>query len=218
VRRARKLLRRGQVLIVSIAGTPRPGGGEEALAEDYALCARWAAEAGAHIVEANYSCPNVCTAEGSIYEDAAASRRLSTAIREALPSTPFLIKAGYFRTSAALRSFYAAVDPFADGVVLVNGLARRVVGRDGKPAFRGFERVGILGRAIHRPAVAQVRSAVALTRRRGLRARTLAVGGVMNEDDPADFFDAGAAAVLLGGAPMMDPHLAIGMKRRHPSW
>lgn len=226
VRRARRSLRRGQVLVVSVVGTPGPairgGAGEasqrEALAEDYVRCARWAARAGAHVVEANYSCPNVCSAEGQVYQDPRFSRELSRLLREALPSTPFLIKAGHFRTRAKLLAFYKAVDGLADGVILVNGVSGRVLTQEGKAVFPGHERVGILGRFIHTPALENVKLATALTRKEKLRPRTLAVGGVFDEEDAADFFDVGAAAVLLGGGAALDPQFAVRMKTAHPEW
>jgi dihydroorotate dehydrogenase (NAD+) catalytic subunit len=216
VRMARKALRRGQVLIVSVVGTPVSGGGEEALIEDFVRCARWAAAAGAHCVEANYSCPNVTTPEGSIYQDPRSSGRLSRALRAALPSTPFLIKAGHFETRARLQAFTRAVAGLADALVIVNGISRRVVGRDGKPAFPGYERVGILGRALHEPAVEAVQEAVSAGRRPGLP--VLAVGGVLEERDAADFFAAGAAAVLSGSGAALDPLLAVRLKQARPEW
>jgi dihydroorotate dehydrogenase len=206
------------VLVVSVVGTPRPGGGEASLLEDFVLCARWAAAAGADIVEANFSCPNVSTAEGSVFQDAVFSRRLARALRGALPSTPLFIKSGHFEDLAALRRFYRAVDRAADAVVLVNGVSRRVVRADGEPAFVGVARVGILGKEIHGAAVSNVREAVEYSRKRGLAVRTVAVGGVMHADDPAPFFAAGAAGVVLGGAPMLDPYLAVKIKSRHPEW
>ncbi|MCZ6795421.1 MAG: hypothetical protein O7J95_17590, partial [Planctomycetota bacterium] len=218
VARAKKRIRRGQVLVVSVVGTPGPGDGVDALAEDFARCAGWAARAGADVVEANYSCPNVCTPEGSVYQDPRTSRRLSEEIRAALPSTPFFIKAGHFETPARLRAFYRAVDGLADAVVLVNGVSRRVVRADGQPVFGPFERVGILGRAIHAPAVENVRRAARLSSSAGFRVETIAVGGVMQEADAGDFFAAGASAVLLGGVPMLDPLLADRAKRQNPGW
>jgi dihydroorotate dehydrogenase len=215
VLRARKALGRGQILVVSVVGTPAAGAGEDALIEDFVLCARWAAAAGAHCVEANYSCPNVTSAEGSIYQDPGASGRLTRALRDALPSTPFLIKAGHFETVDRLRAFVRVVRGVADALVIVNGISRRVVGRGGKPAFPGHERVGILGRALHGPAVEAVRDTVAIA---GARLPVLAVGGVLGEEDAAEFFTAGAAAVLSGSGAALDPLLAIRLKRAHPEW
>ena len=218
VRRARSKLRRGQILIVSVVGTPRDGGGREALLEDFVRCASEAAAAGAHAVELNYSCPNVSSAEGSVYHDPSFSRELSAAARSALRSTPFLIKAGHFGSDAALGGFLDAVRGKADAIVIVNGMSRRVIRRGGAPAFPGHETVGILGRALHEPAVRNVRAAAALAGRRAGGPAIIAVGGVITEDDAEDFFDAGAGAVLLGGGAALDPLFAARVKRTRPEW
>lgn len=180
VRKAKRSLRRGQVLIVSVVGTPREDGAFDDLVEDFVQCARWAAAAGADAVEANYSCPNVTTSEGSLYQDTRRSKALSRALRDALPSTPFLIKAGHFETKPQLSAFYKAVKNYADGVVIVNGVARRVHGADGKPVFPGHEVAGIIGRAVYSPALDNVSKAARLTREKGWSIDTLAVGGVLS--------------------------------------
>ena len=218
VRRARGKLRRGQLLVVSVVGTPAEGGGEASLVEDFCRCARWADEAGADIVEANFSCPNVCTAEGSIYQAPGASGRLALALREALPSTPLFIKSGHFNDRRKLNRFYQSVAGSADAVVLVNGVSRRVLGEDGRPVFGAFERVGILGRAIHPAAVSNVSAAVEYCAGKSLEVKTIAVGGVTGIEDPGPFFEAGASGVVMGGVPMLDPLLADRMKRNHPDW
>ena len=218
VSRAHRKLRRGQVLVVSVVGTPQEGEGEESLVEDFCRCARWASGAGADIVEANFSCPNVCTAEGSVYQDPGASGRLAAALREVLPSTPLWIKSGHFNDPRSLSSFYRAVDSSADGVVLVNGVSRRVRGADNRPVFGEFERVGILGKAIHPAAVSNVTAAVRCCGSNALGLGTIAVGGVTAVDDPGPFFDAGARGVVMGGVPMLDPLLAVRMKESHPEW
>jgi dihydroorotate dehydrogenase len=218
VSRAHSRIRRGQVLVVSVVGTPEEGGGEESLVEDFCRCARWASEAGADIVEANFSCPNVCTAEGSVYQDPGASGRLAAALREVLPSTPFLIKSGHFSDHRRLGNFYRAISCSADGVVLVNGVSRRVLGADDQPVFGDYERVGILGKAIHPAAVSNVTAAVKCSRSQDLGVETIAVGGVCGVEDPGPFFDAGARGVVMGGVPMLDPLLAARMKAAHPQW
>ena len=50
MRRARERLHPGQVLIASIVGTADPTSGVEGFIADYAQCATWAAEAGAHVI------------------------------------------------------------------------------------------------------------------------------------------------------------------------
>ncbi|MAF66394.1 MAG: hypothetical protein CMJ84_12145 [Planctomycetes bacterium] len=217
VRAARDALSDGQVLIVSVVGTPGDGG-EDALVSDYVACARDAEASGAHIVEANLSCPNVSSAEGSIYEDPGLSERLASALRDAIPSTPILLKSGWFDDEAQLGEFARAIAPHVDGVVMVNGIARRVVRKDGAPAFGNVTSVGILGRALHAPALTAARAVARCRDAHSLDLAIVGVGGVMTEHAPTAFFDAGADAVVMGGAPMLDPLLAVRMKRAHPDW
>src|SRR5687768_15538690 len=70
VQRAKAALPHGKILIVSVVATPAGDATPRAVADDFAQCAAWAAEAGADVIEANLSCPNVCTNEGNIYTDA----------------------------------------------------------------------------------------------------------------------------------------------------
>ena len=216
-------LQAGQLLIVSIVGSP----GEEtaapamldALADDFAQCATWAMEAGAPVVEANLSCPNVCSAEGSLYQDPVASRIVTQRIREAIGATRLLLKVGSFTDDAQLDRFLRAVDGHADGVTLVNCLRREVLRADGMPAFgEAYRYAGVLGRAIHEPSVRVVEAVRRRIDRDALALAVVAVGGASTVPDLADFFSAGADAVLCGSSPMYLPHLAIEAKRLHPEW
>jgi dihydroorotate dehydrogenase (NAD+) catalytic subunit len=69
VERARRGMGVGQVLVVlvvSVVASPEAGWGMEEVAHDFARCAEWARDAGAQAVEANLSCPNVCTKEADL--------------------------------------------------------------------------------------------------------------------------------------------------------
>lgn len=78
VAQARAALQPGQVLIVSIVGTAQPGMSEDAYVEEFATLAAMVVEAGADIVEANLSCPNVGEAEGgAVYKGTPGSRPAS---------------------------------------------------------------------------------------------------------------------------------------------
>ena len=103
-------------------------------------------------------------------------------------------------------------------MVLVNGVSRRVLRADNQPVFGNYERVGILGKAIHPTAVSNVTAAVKCCRSNDLGVETIAVGGVTSVEHPGPFFDAGARGVVMGGVPMLDPLLAIRMKAANPQW
>jgi len=214
IARAKTVLREGQLLIVSVVASPEAGWSAEQVADDYAQCAEWAAEAGADVIEANYSCPNVCSAEGQIYCDASFSEMVTQTIRRAIGITPLLLKIGVFPDSEKQRAFLHAVAGNASGITLVNGIAREVRQADGQPVFGDdFVKAGVMGRIIHEPCVAAVREARAVIDSEKLPLALAAVGGVSCTADFEDFIAAGADAVLCGSSPMYLPDLAVEIKR-----
>jgi len=219
VARCKEGLSEGQMLIVSVVASPEPDWSAAQVADDYAQCAAWAAEAGADVVEANFSCPNVCSAEGQVYLDAALSGDVSATIRTGIGEIPLLLKVATFPSEESMAGFLRAVSKPVDGVTLVNGIARPVLHRDGRPAFgEDYVKAGVLGRIIHEPSVASVRQARAIVDTEDLGLAIAAVGGVSRMEDLADFYEAGADAIMLGSAPMYLPDLACEIKRVHPDW
>jgi dihydroorotate dehydrogenase (NAD+) catalytic subunit len=209
IARAKGALGAGQILIVSVVATPGEHPTPSEVADDFAKCARWAAEAGADVIEANFSCPNVCSAEGSIYMDPEFSRSIAHSIRSVIGNKPLLIKVGHYKDIQLMRNFLMAINDIANGITLVNAISRPVLYRDGRPAFGPkYVRAGVLGRAIHEPCVKSVRDATAIIRENNLRLSIAAVGGVSQPQDAKDFLTAGADAVMLGSSPMYLPDLA----------
>jgi dihydroorotate dehydrogenase (NAD+) catalytic subunit len=213
VRRAKAGLGDGQVLIVSVVATPSDNPNAAEVADDFARCARWAAEAGADVIEANFSCPNVCSAEGSIYTDPEFSRDIAHVIRSAIGAKPLLVKVGHYKDAELMRRFLLVINGIANGITLVNAISRPVLYRDGRPAFGPkYVRAGVLGRAIHMPCVQSVREATTIIRQNNLNLSVAAVGGVSQRQDATDFFEAGADAVMLGSSPMYLPDLAAELR------
>ena len=213
IRRAKAALSPGQVLLVSVVATPDDDWSEDMLAEDFVQCASWATEAGADVIEANFSCPNVCSSEGSIYRDAALSARIAQRIRERIGPTPLLIKTGQFDTEEELSNYLSALAPIVDGVTLVNCLIGKVINPDGSPAFgTSFAEAGVLGRSIHDPCVEIVQQACRIIADEGLELQVVAVGGAATSADVARYFEAGAHAVMMGSAPMYLPNFAAEWK------
>lgn len=220
IRQTRDGLPEGHPLIVSVVGTPGPRPSIEALAEDFARCAAWADEAGADIIEANLSCPNVCSGEGSLHLDKTASLAVATRIRGAIGHTPLLLKVGLWenRTEAGV-DFLRTIDGVADGVTLANAMSRPVLRPDGTPVFGdAYRTAGVIGRALHGPSVRAVREFRTAIETLRLSLKIAAVGGVSTVDDFGDFFEAGADAVLCGSSPAYLPGLAAEARRLHPEW
>ncbi|MGY8649493.1 MAG: hypothetical protein ACKVKM_01660 [Verrucomicrobiia bacterium] len=213
IARAKTVLREGQLLIVSVVASPEAGWSAEQVAEDYAQCAAWAAEAGADVIEANYSCPNVCSAEGQVYCDASFSEMVTQTIRSAIGVTPLLLKIGVFPDSEKQRAFLHAVADNASGITLVNGIAREVRHADGQPVFGdNYIKAGVMGRIIHEPCVTAVREARAVIDSEKLPLALAAVGGVSSAADFEDFITAGADVVMCGSSPMYLTDLAVEIK------
>ena len=213
IARAKESLGKGQQLIVSVVASPESGWSTAQVADDYAQCAAWAAQAGADIVEANYSCPNVCSAEGQVYMDVDLAQSVTQTVRSGIGDSRLLLKIGVFPDADLQRSFLRAVTDAADGITLVNGISREVLHRDGRPVFgENYVKAGVLGRIIHEPCVAAVREAKAAIEAEGLNLALAAVGGVSSVADYQDFIEAGADAVLCGSSPMYLPDLAAEIK------
>ena len=219
VAQARTLLAPRQALIVSVVASPAEGWSADDIVRDFGSLAAMAREAGAQLVEANLSCPNVRSAEGDLYLDAAMSGRIAQALRAGAGTLPVLLKIGHVPDDKRLAALLRAVAGAASGLVIVNGVSRPVLAADGAPAFgAGRRQAGILGRGIHEIGVADVARALRLIRAEGLDLEVAGVGGIASADDAAAYFDAGACAVLMGSAPMTDPALAARMKALHPEW
>lgn len=219
IKAIRHRLADGQVLIVSVVASPNSTSTLDDIAEDFAICARWAAEAGAHVIEANLSCPNVCSVEGSLYHDAVASRLIALRIRDSIHNVPLLLKVSTFHSQDAQREFMMSVNGVSNGITLVNCISRPVLHRNGNPVFGlEYRNAGVLGRAIHQPSVDLVRLTKEIIERNNLSLEIAAVGGVACVEDMQDFWDAGADAILCGSSPMYNPSLAYEIKKSHPEW
>jgi dihydroorotate dehydrogenase len=213
VANAKCCLSEGQMLIVSVVGTPTENGGIKELADDYAQCAAWAADAGADAIEANLSCPNVCTAEGAVYHSEESTRIIGERIKEVIGDKPLLLKISSLHDQSAYEQFLQLTQPFADGIVLLNCVSRQVHDEFGKPIFgEGKERAGVLGWGTFDICYKHARLILQARERTGCKQAIIPVGGAVTPDSAKQYLQAGADAVLMGGAPVFDPYLATKLK------
>jgi dihydroorotate dehydrogenase len=205
---ARQSLGAGQILIVSVVGTPDETG-PDGLADDYARGARQAVEAGADAVEINLSCPNVVSKEGSVFCDPAFSSQISRAVKRAISPVPLIIKIGYIADLSRLAQVVAANAPHIQAVSAINTLSFEVFQSSGDmPALPGRVRSGVCGAAIRPCAMAQAQRTVDLVRREKYDLAVIGVGGVMTPDHIRDYFNLGVDAVMSATGAMWDPLLA----------
>lgn len=214
VPKAKEAMKPGQMLMVSVVGTPNENCELKALAKDYALCAKWAAEAGADAIEVNLSCPNVNTEEGQIYQSNINTRRILEAIREEIPDDmPLAGKIGTFSGQPDYENFLVWTEPYLQGVVLVNCLSRRIHTPKGSPAFgKGHERAGVIGWGTYHQCYTQSKMIVDARNNANTSHKILSVGGVVMPSKANDYLKLGVDAVLLGGAPALDPFLGVKIK------
>jgi dihydroorotate dehydrogenase (NAD+) catalytic subunit len=215
VRRARAVVREGhQVLIVSVTASKNDR--ENAIEEDFVATSVMAKNAGADIVEANYSCPNVPGDPiGEVYQKPEFAGRISRAIKKAIGPTPLFIKIGYLALPQ-LQAFLQHNAEWIDGLVAINTISTNVVDDKGSETFPGRPRAGISGWAIKARAHEVARSLVTLRpeieRSFSKRFALLGVGGVITAQDVDDFLAIGVDAVESCTGAFLNPLLGLDVR------
>ncbi|RIK77858.1 MAG: hypothetical protein DCC68_16420 [Planctomycetota bacterium] len=208
VAETRRRLPRDKVLSVSVVGTIQDGWSLDELADDYAQCTRWAVEAGADAVETNFSCPNVNTCDGQLYQQPSDAAVVAERVRHAIDDVPLVVKIGCVADDEEAARLVAALGPWVSGLAMTNSVSTTVRGGDGLPLFGGAKR-GICGQAIREASLRQVECFARLRNRQGLAFSIVGCGGAATAEDVRRYLDAGADAVHMATAAMVDPTVAV---------
>ncbi len=210
IRRATDRLRPGQILVASVVGTPGPDEGPEGFIADYAQCAQWAAEAGAHVIEVHLAIRNPFGEPGQmLYENAVLTAQILHRVRSSV-GIPVLAKLGIFRSPRALHETASRIAPWTNGFVLVHGIPRRVVDASGNAAFEGSGRewATIVGSGTFPVAYRHIDELLAWRRAGEWPHAVLAVGGITTVARAQQLLREGANAVLVATAALADPLFA----------
>ncbi len=208
---AREKLPPGKVLCVSVVGT---GKTLQELQEDYAQVARWATQAGAQVVEANFSCPNVCTPDGQLYRSAEQSAQVAQAIREAIgPEVPLVIKIGHVVDARLASQLVQSLQPWAQALAMTNSVAAQVQGPNGRLLFEG-QRRGICGRATFAPSLKQLKLFAQVVQELDSPMKLIAVGGADSWPRVREYLQAGACSVHLATAVMVRPQVGLEIRQQ----
>lgn len=199
-------------LSVSVVATVQPDWGLEELADDYARCARWALDSGADAIETNFSCPNVSTCDGQLYQNPEDSARVAQRVRQEIGSAPFAVKIGHAPADGGLYALLDALQGTVDALATTNSIASTVQAEDGQLLFDGQPR-GICGSAIRAESVRQVQRMSDRIRERGYALELVGVGGVSCFADVQQYLSAGAAAVHIASAAIVEPGVALQIRR-----
>lgn len=216
VRRARARLDRAQLLVVSVAGTPGPDGDGDQLADDTARCARWAAEAGADVVEVNLAGPAAAGERPPmVCENLALAAHVTQAVRRAVGGLPAIAKLGATAGPRVLHDLATRLAPSLEGFALVDGLVRRLVTESGAPALpeAGRELAGISGGEVYEHCRIQVEELIAWRKAGAWDRAILAVGGLTTVERVQAALASGANAAMVATAALADPLIGARFRR-----
>jgi len=167
--------------------------------EDYAAVAKRLAETDVDLLELNISCPNVKQGGIAFGTDAKTAAALTAGVKKVCGKKPVIVKLTPNVTDVT-EIACAAVDGGADGLSLINTLrGMRIDIQTKEPVLTtgsgGLSGPAILPIAVH--MVYQVRRAVDVP--------IIGMGGVMTGADAYELMLAGADAVAVGTAALIDP-------------
>lgn len=200
-----------KLLSVSVVGTVQPGWSIADLAADYAQCVRWAVDSGADTVEMNFSCPNVATCDGQLFQQPDDAAAVARAVREAAGSKPVIVKIGHVQERDSAIALLDALAGSVDAIAMTNSVAATIES-SGELLFDGQKR-GICGAATREASTTQTRLFAELIRERGEKTRLIGVGGAATADDVRAYLNAGAECVHIATAAMVDPLTGVRIRQ-----
>jgi dihydroorotate dehydrogenase (NAD+) catalytic subunit len=170
-------------------------------AEDYAEVCEGLADSAVDLLELNISCPNVKCGGMSFGTDPAVAAALVRECKIRAGDKPLLVKLTPNVTDIT-EIARAVLDAGADGLTLINTLKGMRIDLKTKMPVLSTGTGGLSGPAIHPVAVRmvwEVRQAV------GEKVPIIGMGGVMTGADAYELMLAGADAVAVGTAALIDP-------------
>jgi dihydroorotate dehydrogenase (NAD+) catalytic subunit len=180
--------------------------------EEYGRLAARLAATGAHFLEVNVSCPNVARGGAAFGSDPRAVDEISRAVREMGGGKPFLVKL------TPLVSDITAVAAAAEGagaaaVSLINTLPGLAVDLARRRPRLGGGLGGLSGPAVKPLALRQVWLCA-----RALKIPVVGLGGIATAEDALEFILAGAEAVEVGTATLIDPRAPLTILEGLTGW
>lgn len=206
-------LSKGQALVVSFVGTDATG---EDFFQDFVHGALFCKHAGAKILEANFSCPNVTSKEGSLYTSAEAVFTLGKKIKTAIKTTPLIIKVGVFQNKEHMRAvFVAAAKAGIEAISGINTISMPVVDKAGAPALGPRRSTsGICGNPIRSAALEFIKMGREIIQEEKLNLILIGVGGITLPEHFEMFRQAGADFMQTATGMIWDPYLALRYHRK----
>lgn len=181
-------------VIVNIAGETM---------DDYArLASELDGVAGISAIEVNIGCPNISAGGAEFGTDPRAAAEVTAAVKAAT-ALPILVKLTP-NTSSIARIAMAVAESGADAVSLINGIRGMAIDIGKRRPMLGGTSGGLSGPAIKPVSlymVYEVASAVELP--------VIGCGGVTTASDAIEFIMAGASAIQVGTANLINPRAPL---------
>ncbi|MDR1138066.1 MAG: dihydroorotate dehydrogenase [Synergistaceae bacterium] len=184
-----RLTRRGVTVIANISG---------ATAEDYVEAVRKLSGAPVAIVELNISCPNIKQGGAQFGSSPESAALITSAARRACEH-PLMVKLSPNVSDIAAIA-RAVLDAGADAISLINTITGMAIDAKTRRPVLANVTGGLSGPAIKPVALRMVWQAAG-----AVSIPVVGMGGIMTGKDAAEFLIAGANAVMIGTANIVDP-------------
>jgi dihydroorotate dehydrogenase len=203
---AKNALVEGQVLIVSVYGE---GDSLSAISKDFAAVALMAKEAGADIIELNFSCPNLMKSGEPLYWSIEYVSQITTCVVKCMGDIPVLVKLGLIHEQElALKLLISAARAGARGISAINSISMCVLNEKHHPAFGKRVYSGVSGYPIRRLALKSVKKLVQINQNEKLNLAILGMGGIIFPEHFSEFLNTGVDVALSATGMMWNPYLA----------
>ena len=110
-------------------------------------------DSGADCIETNFSCPNVSTCDGQLFQQPDSAAVVAEHVRQAIGTTPLIVKIGHVNDRERAAALLEALAPHVNALAMTNSVAAVVSGDDGQTYFDGQPR-GICGEATRQASIA----------------------------------------------------------------
>ncbi len=209
---AKKVLRNGQILIVSVYGEETE---QRSQIEDYVFTAKFAVNAGADIVEANISCPNLQLHKNMIQNNFFSNmnyfNEFILTMVEAIKPTPLLIKLGYIADDDLLQKIVMNIAKAgAAGITAINSMSMQIRNDLNDPVF-GEERKwsGVSGFPIKKLGLEFIQRLNKIKAQQKLDLSIVGVGGVTQAEHFSEYHNEGADIAMSATGTMWNPYLGM---------
>ncbi|MEM8733416.1 MAG: hypothetical protein AAGG44_04300 [Planctomycetota bacterium] len=203
----------GRLLVVSVVASPEPDWTLEQVADDYAQCACWAADAGADVIELNLSCPNVASQDGQLFRQPDKVSQILQRVFAFGCELPKVIKIGHLESESLIADLVQVCATHQTAISMTNCLASTIEDEN-KEMLWGGESRGIGGEAIRKESIAQIRRFANAIRQQDVSTQLVGIGGISTAEHVDDYLAAGANSVQLATSAMRSEDLGHRLKSR----